>query len=113
MTKEDVSKLASYLGFAKRSGNATTGSELVLTTVRKAASSKNNEKIVVLVSSDSSDRTHKQITDKCTFYNVFCRVSPLDSYDTAKMLGKSAPVCAVAVTEASLSSAIKNLFLKG
>lgn len=113
MSKEglpDTSKVSSYLGFARRSGKVATGADLTLTAVRKAAKSGREYSVAILISKDASERTKKQISDKCTFYKVFFAECELDSYDLSALLGKKSPVTALAVTEENLAKAIINLY---
>ncbi len=52
-------------GLAKRAGKLVYGDDLM------AAITGNKVKLVIL-STDASDRTKKQITDKCAFYKIKC-----------------------------------------
>lgn len=108
--EEKAKKTSSYLGFARRSGNVSIGTQTTVSAVRKASAGGKSGDIAVLVSKDASERTKKLVFDKCSFYGVFCRVSELDCDGTAKVLGKSAPVSAAAIGDESLASAIKELY---
>lgn len=109
MTKEEINKkVSSYLGFARRGGNVAAGAEQVISSVRRSAGKDGG--IAVLLASDSSCRTQKQISDKCTFYKVFFRITDFDSDRLSEIIGKSAPVSAVAVTDKSLAGAIQKLY---
>ena len=101
-TEAEIKKALSYTGFAKRSGHLVVGSELVLSEIRRSAEGK-----TVLLASDASDRTKKQIRDKCTYYGV-----PLfeiaDSDTLANAIGVKSSVAVLCVTDRSLSGAIEN-----
>lgn len=75
------------------------GSDAVLKTVRGSGAR------LVLISSDASDRTTKQLKDKCAFYGVTAIKLSESSFDIGRAVGKSA-VAVCAVTDSSLASAI-------
>lgn len=82
-----------YIGLCASAGGVTTGFDLVLGEIRKGRAK------FVLVASDASDRTKKQITDKCAYYNV--KFFILDEYSSeaiAHMLGKRSFCAAAAFT---------------
>lgn len=90
-------KILSYLGLAAASRSVACGTELVLTEVRRG-----KKDICVLMSSDVSERTEKQLTDKCAYYRVPLVKLPCDMYELGARTGKKHPVAAVAVTNPSL-----------
>jgi len=80
-----------YLSLSAAQRRIACGTDAVLDEVRRPG------KKCVLLASDASTRTTKQVTDKCTYYNV-----PLVKLDTpmdslGKQIGKG-PTAAVAVT---------------
>lgn len=99
--KMETNKILSYLGLAAASRTAVTGTELVLSEVRRG-----KKGVCVLMSSDVSERTAKQITDKCTFYKVPLIKLACDMYEVGKRTGKKHPVAAAAVTNPSLTRQI-------
>lgn len=124
MTKEELErlkeiqaekKIESYIGLSRRCGKLAIGTEQTIAEVRRASGGHEYEggaklrNIAVIVSSGVSQRTHKQLTDKCSYYGAYCIESKLDSYDLSKLIGKSAPVSAIAVTERKLAEAIIDL----
>ncbi len=94
-------KILSYIGLAAASRTISLGTELVLSEVRRA-----KKETCVVLASDVSERTAKQITDKCTFYKVPLIRVPCDMYEIGERTGKKHPVAAVAVTNASLTAQI-------
>ena len=101
MTDEEIKrKILSYVGFAKKSGKIALGAEQVIKTVRQGSAR------VVIASSDSSDRTKKQIYDKCASHGA--PVAPVDvtGDELASALGSRMTVSAVSVTDAGLAHAI-------
>lgn len=52
----------------------------------------------VLVASDASDRTRKQLSDKCKYYHVTCFEGAYSSAGLAEMLGRRSGCVAAAFT---------------
>ena len=92
-----------YLGLAAASRSAICGSELVITAIRK-----NPQKVyLVLLAKDASERTKKQITDKCAYYKVKLLEIDLDMNALSSALGKSSLVAACAITNKGLAEKIE------
>lgn len=104
---EKTRRLLGYVGFAARSGNISVGSELTLKAIRRSAG---KDGVVAVLASDASERTKKQVSDKCAFYKVFLAACDATSDEIGTALGKTAPVAAAAVTDKSLAAAIKKLY---
>ncbi|MBE6563256.1 MAG: hypothetical protein E7660_05925 [Ruminococcaceae bacterium] len=98
-------KLLSYVGFAARSRGVAIGTEQTLIAVRK-----NPEGVAVTVAKDASDRTKKQLRDKCSFYKAALFEPDVTSEELAKILGKLSVVSAAAITDKNLAKAAKALF---
>lgn len=81
-----------YLGLCRAAGGVITGSTLVLDAVR------NKKAICVLVSSDATARTRKQIANKCAFYDVPWSAVTLDSTGLGRLVGKAAPCAVIGLT---------------
>ncbi len=96
-------KILTYLGLAAAKRSTVPGTDLVLSEIRKKKGT-----ICVLLASDASERTKKQITDKCTFYNIPLIHPDCDMYTLGKRIGKSSPAACVAVTDRSLAIQIIN-----
>jgi|GEM_PF-1877257 len=103
MTNEEIKKkIISYLGFAKKSGKILVGTDAVLGGIR----GKDAGRIAVVLAADASERTKKQIKDKCSHYGVsIASVSPTGD-EMAGAVGKRMTLSALAVTDASLAAAI-------
>lgn len=90
------------IGLAKRAGKLIVGSDAVISSV---ASRK--KPYVVLVPSDASDRTKKQLADKCSFYGVQCIELPCDRETLARFVGKKeSQISAAAVCERGMAEKI-------
>lgn len=71
-------------------GGVKVGFDLILGEIRSGKAK------FVLIASDASDRTVKQLTDKCKFYGVKYYRTEYSGVEIADMLGKRA-VCAAAL----------------
>ena len=81
-----------YIGLCMAAGGVKTGVDTVLGEVRSQRAK------LVLIASDASERTKKQINDKCAFYNVRSIEVNYTSDALASLLGKRAQCAAVALT---------------
>lgn len=72
------SKIYGFFGLAKRAGKTVLGIDGIINSVRYGKSK------LVILAQDASENTKKQITDKCTFYNV-----PLIVFGDKESLAKS------------------------
>ena len=73
-------------------GGVRTGAETVLGEIRAGRAK------LVLLSSDASDRTKKQISDKCKFYNIKLFETQYTADALASVIGKKSPCAAIALT---------------
>ena len=103
MKIENKDKLASMIGFAKKSGNIVSGVDSIIEAIRK------NKVISVLLSRDCSDRTKKQLSDKCLSYNVKLVLLPFDGQELSGIVGHSSVLSAVAIKDANFASSIDKL----
>ena len=78
-----------YMGLCRAAGGVTTGVDSTLAEVRRGRVK------FVLIASDTSERSTKQLTDKCKFYNTKYFINSYDSAAIAHILGKKSP-CAAA-----------------
>ena len=92
-------KLLSNLGLCARARGLIFGVPQICDAMRKGGK---GAPLIVLEASDTSDNTHKKISDKCSYYNVRHVRIDCDGVMLAAALGKSASLAAVAVTDKSL-----------
>ncbi len=74
-------------------GGVTTGFDLILGEVRRGRAA------FVLIACDASERTKKQLTDKCKYYNTKYFIKSYDSAAIAQMLGKRSSCAAAAFSK--------------
>lgn len=80
------------IGLCRAAGGVTTGFDSVLGEVRKRRA------VFVLIADDASDRTRKQLCDKCRYYNVPYFLSDKTATELSDILGKSSVCTAAAFT---------------
>ena len=98
-------KILTYVGLAAAKRSATLGADLVLKEIRKG-----KRTICVILASDASERTKKQITDKCSFYEIPLVHADCDMETLGKRVGKISPTACVAVTDKGLAAQIVSVF---
>ncbi len=99
-TPED--KLLSTLGLCARARKLVMGTPMVCEAMRD----KKATVIAVLEASDTSENTHKKLSDKCAFYRVPLYRLTADTEALGRAVGKTGAVAAVGVTDASLYKAL-------
>ena len=97
-------KILSYVGLAAAKRSAVLGTDLVLREIRKKKGT-----VCVLLACDASERTKKQITDKCTFYEIPVVRLECDMDSLGKRVGRSSPTACTAVTDKGLADRIIEL----
>ncbi len=80
------------IGLCMAAGGVTVGADAVLDAVRRGRAK------FVLLASDASARTRKQITDKCNYYHVTVFDGTYTGAALAAMLGKRSCCAAAAFT---------------
>lgn len=81
-----------YIGLCMAAGGVKVGFDLVLGEVRSSRAK------FLLIANDASERTVKQLTDKCKFYGVKYYISDQSSTDIADVIGKRSSCAAAAFT---------------
>lgn len=99
--------LGRYIGLCFASRSLVCGCELALAQIRRDP----KKVYLVLLASDASDRTAKQMRDKCAYYNVEL-ISLRETMDElSAYTGKSGLVSACAVTNEGLAAKIKEVLI--
>ena len=82
------------LGLCSKAGRLIYGVPMIIEAMQK------RKKIyLVIEAGDTSDNTHKKITDKCSFYGVEKIRVDADGVELASRIGKSSSLAAVAITD--------------
>lgn len=97
-------KLLSTLGLCVRAGKVIFGTEQICDAMRAGGA---KSPTLVLEASDTSENTHKRISDRCAYYKV--KHIRLESSGTqlASALGKTSNLAAVAVTDRRMSEMVE------
>ena len=99
MSEPNEKKILSSLGLCARAGKLIFGVPMICEAMRSAGAKR---PLLVLEASDTSDNTHKKITDKCSFYQIRLIRLSCDGASLAAALGKTSSLAAVAVNDASM-----------
>lgn len=100
----EQNKLLSMIGLAKKAGRAIVGLPMISEHISKKQHISQDE-FLLIEASDTSDGTHKKISNKCEFYNI--RSVRIDSTcsELGAALGKSA-TAAVAILGKDMCHAV-------
>lgn len=94
------------LGLAARSRRLVAGTDAVITAVRRKPGPH-----IVVAAGDISERTKKQLTDKCAFYEVPLIILGVSRAELAAAIGKKNAQCsACAVTDCGMAKKIDILY---
>lgn len=102
--KANTERLLMSLGLCRKAGQTVCGVPMICEAMRKGG---DKAPLMVLEAADTSENTHKRLTDKCRFYNVRYERIACTAEELAAALGKSAGLGAVAVTDAGLCRLIE------
>ncbi len=101
---ENEKKLLSALGLCMRAGKVIVGVPMITDAMRRGG---RGAPVLVLEAADSSEATHKKITDKTTYYKVRTVRLKCDGATLASALGKTSSPAAVAVTDTQMCRMIE------
>lgn len=96
-------RIVRLLGLAAKAGKLVYGTDMVCEGLRAK-----KRILLVVESGDSSENTHKKITDKCAYYGVKHVRLSLDTERFGAALGKRGGLAAVGVLDASFASGIES-----
>ncbi len=102
MTDTEVRK---YIGLCMAAGGVRAGVSSALDDVRRGKSR------LVIISTDASERSRKQISDKCAFYNVQAKESGFSSAELGQITG-NAPASALSFTGKGCYTKIKEYYIE-
>ncbi len=101
---QKTDKLKMTIGLAAKAGKAVYGTPLICESLRMTGEKKCT---LVLEGSDSSDNTHKKLSDKCAFYEAELIRLPITMAELSDAVGKRSNVAAVGIRDGGLAGAIK------
>ena len=82
------------LGLCAKAGRLLFGVPMIIEAMQK-----HKKVFLVLEAGDTSDNTHKKITDKCNFYGVEKIRVDISGGELAAHVGKSSVLAAIAITD--------------
>ena len=103
MTEAKTSKCLSTLGLCARAGNLAYGTPQVCELLRDRP----GRIVLVLEAADTSENTHKRLTDRCAYYHTELIRLPCAADELGHAVGKTHPVAAVGVTDAQQLRALR------
>ena len=95
----DEKKLLSALGLCVRAGKVIFGVPMICEAARRGGA---NAPVLVLSAADTSDNTHKKITDKCEYYKIKHIRLDCGGDRLAAAVGKTSFIGEVAITDKSM-----------
>jgi len=93
------------VGLCHRAGKAVIGVEMICETLKKRGVRDRADDIIVIEARDTSDNTHKRVSDKCDYYKVRHMKIESDTLTLGRAVGKSA-VGAVMINDKNFCRAI-------
>lgn len=96
MEQGNTQKLLLSLGLCARARALIYGVPMICDALRKGGKI---SPLLVLEAADTSENTHKRLTDKCSYYNTRHARLLCTGEELAAAVGKSATIGAVAVTD--------------
>ncbi len=98
-------RILSSLGLCSKAGKLIFGVPMIIEAMQKG-----KRIYLVLEAGDTSDNTHKKITDKCSFYGVEKVKLEFDGGTIASAVGKSSSLAAIAITDEGFYKMITKYF---
>ena len=105
MGEANEKKLLGSLGLCARAGKLIFGVPMICDAMRRGGMGAPR---IVLEASDTSENTHKKISDKCNYYQVRQVRLTCDGASLASALGKTSSLAAVAVADPSFCTLIES-----
>ena len=103
----DVKKLLGVIGLCRGAGKAIVGVPMICEHLRHQYEKHGEVRdVIVIEASDTSENTHKKISDKCAYYKVERVQITSSCEELGRALGKSA-VAAVAIADGGFCVAIR------
>ncbi len=96
-------KLKMTIGLAAKAGKTVFGTPLICESLRAKGAKKCT---LVLEGADSSENTHKKLSDKCAFYDAALVRLPITMSELSDAVGKRSTIAAVGITDEGLAKAI-------
>jgi ribosomal protein L7Ae-like RNA K-turn-binding protein len=103
--------LLSVIGLCRGAGRAVIGVGMICETLKKRGEGREASDVMVIEASDTSENTHKRVSDRCAYYNVRHLRIESDCLALGKAVGKGA-VGAVMINDENFCRAIDKQLMK-
>ena len=100
-------RILGSLGLCSKAGKLIFGVPMIIEAMQKG-----KNVLLVLEAGDTSDNTHKKISDKCNFYQVEKIQLDIDGGALACAVGKGSTLAAVAITDEGFYKMVSKYFDK-
>ena len=97
--------LLSVIGLCRGAGRAVIGVDMICEALKKRGIRPQSDDVIVIEACDTSENTHKRISDRCEYYKARHIRIKSDCNALGRAVGKSA-VGAVMINDANLCRAI-------
>ena len=104
--EKNEKNLLGMIGICRSAGATIIGTPQICDELRRRG--EGYPHIIVLEASDTSENTHKKISDKCNYYQVRQVRLSCDGATLASALGKTSALAAVAVSDPSFCTLIES-----
>lgn len=101
----DQSNLLPSIGLCARAGKLIYGIPMVCDAMKRGGAGMPR---LVLEAADTSDNSHKRISDRCRYYGVTCVRLAVSGAQLGAAVGKTTVLGAVGITDDGLAGMIKN-----
>ena len=103
MTEQKINNLLTTLGLCARARKLVFGTEQIC----EALKSGKHAPYLILEACDTSDNTHKRLSDRCKYYGVELVRLECDTLSLAKAVGKLSALSAVGISDAGFCKMIR------
>lgn len=100
----ETARILSCLGLCVKAGKVIFGVPMICDAMRKGGA---KAPVLVLEAADTSENTHKKISDKCAYYEVEHIRLTAEGASLAAAVGKSGSIGAVALTDPGMSEMLR------
>ena len=98
-------RILTSLGLCSKAGKLIYGVPMIIEAMQKG-----KKVFLVLEAEDTSNNTHKKITDKCSYYGVKKIQLEADGGTIASAVGKTSSLAALAITDEGFYKMISKYF---
>jgi ribosomal protein L7Ae-like RNA K-turn-binding protein len=102
MENKQLERLLMTVGLAAKARRIIFGTDQVCDSLRDSK----NSPVLVIEAKDTSENTHKKLTDKCKYYGVRLVRIEAGTAELGRAVGKLSATAAVGITDSGIAKAI-------